>query len=366
MFWKGIVMKITKFLYLFEAPMASELAGTAFERKVFEALLPYVAGVNKIVKTGATTPTDVSKNEKTISITKPREASLANIRTGTGIYDLNKMVKLAEGYPDFIVKPLTKKLFLGYDSSKYLYIEAKSTTTGRFKSGQITPARLSMDRESQIYKYLSWFALRKEIDWDVNGVVQEFNAKKKEMLLLFKVCSGEEYRLILAVNEGSEIVFLAVDDTIDLLNGSFQLSDKNVLRFVHNEVPLFILERVDKVGGIRMYSKEQTLKTKGQKLSLAKNEEKIIQLPARAQRIQTTNERLSITFKVNKTIRRVSNPNTTAKKPNEVLATRGQRIVIEGFVPTGRSKKMTLAAGTEIQVFDKYLTEFEKEVKCFG
>ena len=126
-------MKVTKFIYLFEAPMKSELAGTAFERKVFETLLPYIAGVNKIVKIGETTLTNVSKNEKSISIIKPKEAVLAGIRTGTGVYNLNKMVKLAEGYPDFIVMPVAKKTFLGYDNSKQLYIEAKSTTTGRFK-----------------------------------------------------------------------------------------------------------------------------------------------------------------------------------------------------------------------------------------
>ena len=354
-------MNIDKFLYLAEAPMKSEVLGTSFERVVFQELLPYVPGVTSIIKVGSGSPISVKGHAKTISLIKPKDNFLATMRTKEGAYDLNRLSKLSEGHPDFIIQPLAGKNFLGYDSSKDIYVEAKTSATGRYRFGQQTYGgentanRLNLVKDSQIYKYLTWFGNRGIVDWNPKKVVDEFNAQKAAMLSLFKVYSGINHRLIFALNEGGGVGFYAVDDTIDLLSGSFILSERDVLRYVFEKTPLFILEKVDRVGAVRVYSKVDTIKAKGKKLELVKEE-------AITPRRRNVSEKFLMTFKAETALHQVNNPNTKAIKPNQTTISKGRRVVIEAVVPGGKGR-ITLAAGTEYNFYE-YLAEFRKEIKC--
>ena len=260
-------MDMKNFVQLNEIAMRSETLGTDFEKVVLAELLKYTRGVTKIMLPGQKIPINALSN-KSIVLLKPDMKKLENI-SRDGVYNVNLQTKLESTHPDFIAEILAGKNFFGFDNKYKLHIEAKSTTTGRFKFGQITAGeRLFLDEDSDAYKYLMWFAFRDpEYQFQRETAISEFNSIKKEMLTMFKVLSGSDFRLVHAI-PGNPVDWLIYDNTIDLLKGNFNISPRGVLRFVFEGADMFILEKVSsRTGEIRMYSKETTTKEKSEKLT---------------------------------------------------------------------------------------------------
>ena len=285
-------MNIKTFTKLNEVAMKSETLGTNFEKVVLTELLRYARGVSKIIPFGSSKVENTPTN-KVITFIKPSQKNLETIATD-GVYDVNKQQKLESTHPDFIMEVIPGKNFFGFNNEWKIHVEAKSTTTGRFKFGQNKVDNIFIDENSQSFKYLMWFAYRNtEYYYNKEIALQEFNSMKRKFLGIFKILSGHDYRLIHAV-PGNPVEWLILDDTVDLMRGHFNISPRGVLRFVFEDSDLFILEKVTASGGeIRMYSKEKVMREKGAKVTPFKKVEEATNL---------TPQNLSLFFKATKEI----------------------------------------------------------------
>lgn len=348
-------MKAKVLLKIYEAAMKSEIAGTDFEKIVLAELFKYTKGITKIIPPGRNEIEDVSGNDL-ITLIKPSMKSLERL-SENGVYNLNKQEKLESSHPDFIVEVLSGKKFFGFDNSWKIYIEAKSTKTGRFKFGQNVVDYLDLDEDSHAFKYLMWFAYRDpELFWNKQMVLEEFNHMKRKMLLIFKVLSGHDYRLIHAFpGTGVKPVdWFTLDDTIDLTKGEFNISPRGVLRFVFEGVDYFILEKVSSgTGEVRMYSKEKATREKAAKIYPSKVEEATKSLNS-----------LILTFKAAKEITTVNTKGLPPDKNIELLHKIGQKIRIFIKVKSGKNianiaripKTELIAADTKINnIFNSLL-----------
>jgi hypothetical protein len=347
-------MKATTFVNLQEAAMRSEQLGTSFERVVLGEILKFTKGVNKVIPAGSSTPENTPTN-KLANIVKPNMKNLESIGKN-GIYDLNLQEKLESTHPDFILDVLPGKHLFGYDDQWKIHIEAKSTTTGRFKFGQNKVDNIFIDEDSQSMKYLMWFAYRKpEYIFNREAALSEFNSMKRKFLDIFKILSGHDYRLIHAV-PGSPVEWLILDDTVEFLRGHFEISPRGVLRYVLGNVDYFILEKVTSSGGeIRMYSKEKVMREKGAKLTPFKKVEEATELP----------ENLQLIFKAT---REISSAIGTELKPDKdvhVLVKAGERKIVSVAVKHSGAQakampKELIAAGTN---FDKKMDLVAEELR---
>jgi len=347
-------MRATTFVNLHEVAMRSEELGTSFERVVLGEILKFVKGVDKIIPPGSKTPENTPTN-KLATIVKPDMKNLEAIRKD-GTFDLNLQEKLESTHPDFMLDVLPGKHLFGYDDQWKIHIEAKSTTTGRFKFGQNKVDNIFIDEDSQSMKYLMWFAYRKpEYFFNREQALQEFNSMKRKFLDIFKILSGHDYRLIHAV-PGNPVDWLILDDTVEFLKGHFEISPRGVLRYVLGNVDYFILEKVTSSGGeIRMYSKEKVMREKGAKVTPFKKVEEATETPGSMQLI----------FKATREITSAVGTELKPDKDAHVLVKSGEKKIVPVSIKhTGASAKAMpkelIAAGTN---FDRKMDLIAEELR---
>ena len=345
-----------KTFLLTDSAMKSETLGTNFEKVVLTELLRYTRGVSKIIPFGSKKVENTPTN-KVMTFIKPSTQKLETIALD-GIYDVNKLQKLESTHPDFIMEIIPGKNFFGFDDSWKIHVEAKSTTTGRFKFGQNKVDNIFIDEDSQSFKYLMWFAYRStEYYYNKEMALQEFNTMKRKFLDIFKILSGHDYRLIHAV-PGNPVEWLILDDTVDLLKGHFDISPRGVLRFVFEDTDLFILEKVTATGGkIRMYSKEKVMREKGAKVTPFKKVEEAT---------ETVPQNLSLFFKATKEITSAVSKKLPADPKAEIMIKTGEirRVLAninhsEKEVTKKKRVPELVAAGTR---YDGYLDILREEV----
>jgi len=342
-------MKMLDFIHLNEIAMRSETLGTNFEKVVLAELLKYTRGVNAVILPGQKSPTNTVSN-KSITFVKPSMSNLESI-VRNGAYDVNMQQKLESTHPDFIVDIIAGKRFFGFDSSHKIHIEAKSTTTGRFKYGQRKVDNLFLDEDSEAFKYLMWFAYRTpEYYYQRDSAISEFNSSKRQILNLFKVLSGSDFVLVHAV-PGNPVEWLIFDNTVDLLKGKFDISPRGVLRFVFDGADLFILEKVSVgTGEIRMYSKEKTTLDKAEKVTPFKKVEEA----------KSTPSSIVLIFSAMKKIKSAVSGKPDPQAPVLVKAGEKIRITVRTNPSKAVEKKQPrdlIAAGTKLDNFIDILRE---------
>jgi hypothetical protein len=339
-----------------EIAMKSEILGTNFEKVVLTELLKFARGVSKIIPFGSKKVENTPSN-KVMTFIKPSQKNLETIAMD-GVYDVNKLQKLESTHPDFIMEVIPGKNFFGYNNEWKIHVEAKSTTTGRFKFGQNKVDNIFIDEDSQSFRYLMWFAYRStEYYYNKEIALQEFNSMKRKFLGIFKILSGHDYRLIHAV-PGNPVEWLILDDTVDLLKGHFNISPRGVLRFVFEDTDLFILEKVTASGGeIRMYSKEKIMREKGAKVTPFKKVEEATSL---------TPQNLSLFFKATKEITSAVSKKLPTDPKVEVMAKIGdiKRVLVninhsEKEVTKKKRIPELVAAGTK---YDGLLDILREEI----